>query len=171
MAKIGEPTETFLPTGLMVYYYRVCRRKLWYFTHGINMENNSSLVALGKILDESTYTEKNHQVLIDNRICLDFIDDDTIHETKKSNHIEEASILQLKYYIFYMKRFKDKTFKGILHYPQERRAKTVELTDDDEKTMPQIIDDIKSIIDSDKPAEFSRMKICAKCAYFDLCAL
>ena len=38
-------------TGVMVYYYFVCRRKLWYFCHDINMENENENVMIGRILD------------------------------------------------------------------------------------------------------------------------
>ena len=37
-------------TGVMVYYYFVCRRKLWYFCHDINMENENENVMIGRIL-------------------------------------------------------------------------------------------------------------------------
>ena len=42
-------------TGVMVYYYFVCRRKLWYFCHDINMENENENVMIGRILDETSY--------------------------------------------------------------------------------------------------------------------
>ena len=42
-------------TGVMIYYYFVCRRKLWYFCHEINMESENEDVQIGKLLDESSY--------------------------------------------------------------------------------------------------------------------
>lgn len=42
-------------TGVMIYYYFVCKRKLWYFCHDIRMETENEDVILGKILDESSY--------------------------------------------------------------------------------------------------------------------
>lgn len=41
-------------TGVMIYYYFVCKRKLWYFCHDIRMETENEDVMLGKILDESS---------------------------------------------------------------------------------------------------------------------
>lgn len=38
-------------TGMMIYYHFVCKRKLWYFCHEINMENENEDVMLGKLLD------------------------------------------------------------------------------------------------------------------------
>ena len=49
-------------TGVMVYYYFVCKRKLWYFCHEIRMESNNEDVQLGKILDETS----NGDVTIEN---------------------------------------------------------------------------------------------------------
>lgn len=51
-------------TGIMVYYYFVCKRKLWYFCHGIQMEAENENVQLGKFLDDSSYSrDSKHRVL------------------------------------------------------------------------------------------------------------
>lgn len=71
-------------TGIMIYYYFVCQRRLWYFINQINMEQNSELVQIGKILDETTYTKEKKQILIDNTINIDFIKNKAVlHEVKK----------------------------------------------------------------------------------------
>lgn len=78
-------------TGVMVYYYFVCRRKLWYFCHDINMENENENVMIGRILDETSYKRDDKHVNIDNVINIDFIrEHKEIHEIKKSKAIEEA---------------------------------------------------------------------------------
>ena len=42
-------------TGVMIYYYFVCKLKLLYFCHDLQMENVSQNenVQLGKLLDET----------------------------------------------------------------------------------------------------------------------
>ena len=60
-------------TGVMIYYYFVCKRKLWYFCHEINMEAENENVLLGKLLDENSYREKEKHINIDNVINIDFI--------------------------------------------------------------------------------------------------
>ena len=50
-------------TGIMIYYYFVCQRKLWYFVNHINMEQNSELVSIGKILDENSYKNEKKSIL------------------------------------------------------------------------------------------------------------
>ena len=80
-------------TGLMIYYYFVCQRKLWYFINQINMEQNSELVSIGKILDEESYKNEKKGILIDGTINIDFIKNGAIlHEVKKTKSIEEAGI-------------------------------------------------------------------------------
>ena len=86
-------------TGLMVYYYEVCKRKLWYFINEIQLEENNSNVILGKLLEENTYTRDEKKINIDGVINIDFIRSKKIlHEIKKSNSIEPASLLQVQYY-------------------------------------------------------------------------
>ena len=90
-------------TGMMVYYYVVCKRKLWYFYHEIQMEQGNENVAIGKVIDEETYRRDDKHINIDNVINIDFIRSKGIlHEVKKSDKIEEASILQVKYYLYYL---------------------------------------------------------------------
>ena len=72
-------------TGIMVYYYFVCKRKLWYFCHGIQMEAENENVQLGKLLDDSSYSRDSKHILIDNIINIDFIrEKNEVHEIKKS---------------------------------------------------------------------------------------
>ena len=51
-------------TGMMVYYYFVCERKLWYFCHEITMETENEDVLLGKLLDESSYKRMTNTFLL-----------------------------------------------------------------------------------------------------------
>ena len=82
-------------TGVMIYYYFVCKRKLWYFCHDINMESDNENVLLGKILDEGSYAREDKHINIDNVINIDFIKEQReLHEVKKSRAIEEASVWQ-----------------------------------------------------------------------------
>lgn len=50
-------------TGVMIYYYFVCKRKLWYFCHEINMESENENVQLGKLLDEKSYERDRKSVV------------------------------------------------------------------------------------------------------------
>lgn len=75
-------------SGMMIYYYFVCKRKLWYYINQLNMEQNSELVAIGKILDENSYKREKKGILIDETINVDFIKNGAVlHEVKRQDRL------------------------------------------------------------------------------------
>ncbi|EFE87456.1 CRISPR-associated protein Cas4 [Fusobacterium pseudoperiodonticum] len=157
-------------TGLMVYYYEVCKRKLWYFTNDIQLEENNSNVILGKLLEENSYTRDEKKINIDGVINIDFIRSKKIlHEIKKSNSIEPASILQVQYYLYYLEKKGLVGLKGILDYPLLKQTVEVNLADSDRENLENIIIGIKEILGKESPPILEKKNICKKCAYFDLC--
>ena len=157
-------------TGIMIYYYIICQRKLWYFTNNINMEQNSELVEIGKILDETSYTREDKSILIDNTINIDFIKGECIlHEIKKTKAIEEASIWQVKYYMYYLQKRGVKSITAKMDFPLLKETKEIFLEDSDIKKLDEIVKNIENIVTKDKPPEIINDKICKKCAYYDLC--
>ena len=157
-------------TGLMVYYYEVCKRKLWYFVNEIQLEENNSNVILGKLLEENTYTRDEKKINIDGIINIDFIRSKKIlHEIKKSNSIEPASLLQVQYYLYYLEKKGLIGLKGILDYPLLKQTVEVNLTDKDRENLDNIIIGIKEILRKESPPALEKKGICKKCAYFDLC--
>lgn len=159
-------------TGVQIYYYFVCKRKLWYFTHSLQMESNNENVILGKIIDESSYSREDKHININNVINIDFIRDDILCETKKSSKIEEASIMQLKYYLYYLKKNGADGFTGEINYPVLKKKVSVELEQDDEEKLESICNEIKAIHDLKYPEPLKNAKkICKNCAYYDLCMI
>ena len=157
-------------TGLMVYYYEVCKRKLWYFVNEIQLEENNSNVILGKLLEENTYTRDEKKINIDGIINIDFIRSKKIlHEIKKSNSIEPASLLQVQYYLYYLEKKGLVGLKGILDYSLLKQTVEVNLTDEDRENLDNIIIGIKEILRKGSPPALEKNGICKKCAYFDLC--
>lgn len=157
-------------TGIMVYYYIICKRKLWYFTNNINMEQNSELVEIGKILDETSYTREDKSILIDNTINIDFIKGECIlHEIKKTKAIEEAGIWQVKYYMYYLQKRGVKNITAKIDFPLLKETKEIFLEDSDIKELDKIVKNIENIVTKDKPPEIIEDKICKKCSYYDLC--
>jgi CRISPR-associated exonuclease Cas4 len=83
--------ESLTFTGTQVNYFVICPRKLWLFTKGLTMEHASEAVALGRLLHESAYQREQKEILIDNRIRIDFSSSPAIiHEVKKSKKMEDA---------------------------------------------------------------------------------
>lgn len=90
-------------TGVMVYYYFVCKRKLWYFSNEIHMEEDNENVQLGKLLDEESYKRDEKHINIDNIINIDFIKDhNELHEIKRAGRLRkpEYGRLNITYIIW-----------------------------------------------------------------------
>ena len=157
-------------TGVMIYYYFVCKRKLWYFINEINMESDNENVMLGKLLDENSYRRDDKHINIDNVINIDFIKEhQELHEIKKSKAIEEAGIWQVKYYLYYLKQRGVKGLTAKIDYPLIKKNIVVELSEDDEVQLQKIVADIEKLKMQEQPLAFEKQKICGKCAYHDLC--
>ena len=83
-------------TGVMIYYYFICKRKLWYFCHQITMEEGNENVQLGKLLDENSYARDDKHINIDDVINIDFIrEKKELHEVKKSSWNMAVKVLSL----------------------------------------------------------------------------
>jgi CRISPR-associated exonuclease Cas4 len=159
-------------TGVMVQYYYTCHRELWFYANRINMNYDDQNIKIGRQIQEESYGRDSHHrnVLVDGAISIDIIEDEnTVYEVKKSSSLEEASIMQLKYYLWYLKREKDLEMDGILAYPKERNRRRVELTPDDEQELEEAIADIREIISLDSPPEREEKPFCEACSFYDLC--
>ena len=157
-------------TGVMVYYYEVCKRKLWYFNNEIQMEQGNENVEIGKVLDEETYKRDKKHINIDNIINIDFIRSKGIlHEVKKSNKIEEASILQVKYYLYFLHKKGVTNIKGKIDYPLLKQSVDIELNEEDIVNIEQILNNINEIVYKTIPPKLEKKRICKSCAYYDLC--
>jgi len=155
-------------TGSQVNYYFVCRRKLWLFSHDLEMEMESDLVLLGKLLHETGYARKFKEVSI-GRIKIDFLEHGgEIHEVKRSRRVEKAHLFQLLYYLYYLKRL-GVDVKGVLHYPLLRRTVKVELTEEREKEVEAVLEEMRGIISRSEPPLPERKPYCRKCSYYELC--
>lgn len=157
-------------TGVMVYYYFVCKRKLWYFSKDVNMEHNSELVGMGKLIDENSYNREKKSILIDETINIDFLKDwKVIHEVKKSRKLDEAAKWQLKYYIWVLRSKGVDIEKGILDYPLLRKREEILLTTLEEEELVKVLGQIREILNMSFPPKAINKAFCKKCSYYELC--
>lgn len=160
-------------TGTYFNYYQLCRRKLWLFANGINMEYTSDLVFEGRLIHEDSYpqrSDKYEEIELDG-IKVDFYDpkQKVIHEIKKSNKVEKAHEWQLKYYIYVFGLHGIGGVTGVLEYPALRKTEAVILSETDKKRIEEMESDIKRIISGDICPSLQKKGICRNCSYFDFC--
>lgn len=160
-------------TGTHFAYYQLCRRKLWLFANGINMEQTSDLVYEGKLIHEESYPQRSsryEEVAIDG-IKVDYYDpkNRVIHEIKKSNKVDHAHEWQLKYYMYVFEQHGLNGVRGILEYPALRKTSEVFLSDADRNQIRRMIADIESVIKQEECPPLTRKGICHNCSYFEFC--
>jgi CRISPR-associated exonuclease Cas4 len=151
----------------------VCKRKLWLFSNGINMEHTSDTVAEGKLVHETVYpqrAERYTELEIDGS-KIDFYDakNKIIHEIKKSDKMEAAHEWQVKYYIWLLKNNGIEGVTGILEYPKLRQTTKVELTDEDIAELETMIADTERIVADETCPPKINAKICRSCSYYEFC--
>jgi CRISPR-associated exonuclease Cas4 len=157
-------------TGTEVGYYFICPKKLWWFSHGVQMERESDRVRMGKLVHEESYARRKKELNIDDRIVLDWREDGVIHEVKLTDSMEAAHEMQLLYYLYYLKCVKGvESLRGQIDYPKLRETKQVELTEEREREIEAALAEMRRIVAAGQPPEVEWMKICRSCSYVDLC--
>ncbi len=160
-------------TGTHFNYFFVCKRKLWLFANGITMEHTSDVVYEGKLIHETAYPQRSerYQEIEIGGIKIDFYDpvNRVVHEIKKTDKIEDAHELQLKYYMLVLERFGVENVSGILEYPELRKTSKVFLSEDDRKNLERIEREIQLLIDNEICPNKINSKICKNCSYYDFC--
>lgn len=166
--EIGEDMARV--TGVMIYYYFVCQRKLWYFDKKIMMEHTSELVGIGKLIDETAYSREKHSILIDEIINIDFLRQwKIIHEVKKSKKMDQAGRWQLLYYMSVLKEKGVLIEKGVLDYPKLKQREEVYLTKEAEDELRKAKIHIQQITERPTPPKPLKQTCCKSCAYYVLC--
>lgn len=167
--------------GVYFNYYQVCKRKLWLFANGINMEHTSDTVYDGKLLHETSYpqrAERYEEMLISAEYegitligQIDYFDarNKVIHEIKRSDKVEEAHVRQVKFYLWLLELNGVDGATGILEYPKLRKTDEVLFSDEDRQGLQKSVSKIQSLIESESCPPTINAKICKNCSYFDFC--
>lgn len=163
-----------LPTGTEVNYYFVCKRKLWLFTHQIELEHDSDRVASGRLLHETSYRDRaeKDREFAHGPIKIDYFNRNTktVHEVKLSNSIEKAHYYQLCYYLYYLEKVGYNGLTGILEYPKLKKREEITLTDEERRVIETVIEEVEQIkTTGEVPGLLDNKKICRKCAYYEFC--
>ena len=167
----AQDAATELPpfTGTEVGYYFICHKKLWWFTHGVQMEHGHDRVHLGRLVHEDAYARRKKELDIDGKIVLDWREDGVIHEVKLTDKMEDAHEMQLLYYLYYLKLKGVEGLSGQIDYPKLRQTKTIELTAEKQQRLEQTLKEMQRIVRLKRAPDVAWMKICRSCSYAELC--
>lgn len=165
----------------LINLYNVCPRECWLHANGVRMEHTSDTVASGKLLHETSYTDRNakHAELsiearygnIDLYGKIDFYDArrKKIHETKRGNKVEAAHSWQVKFYLWLLKLNGIGDATGTIEYPLLRQTEQIVLLESDIESLQQMVKAVSNLQHSGACPPLINAKICKSCSYQDLC--
>jgi CRISPR-associated exonuclease Cas4 len=171
--------------GMLVGYYIICPRKAWQSMQGLWMEQESDAVAVGRLIDQTSYARKRKAVDVvatapdgtelAGKIDWADLQDGVLHETKKSRAVEDAHRWQLRFYLWLLKlsgatREDGQPYTGMLNYPVLKRTEPVTLTAADEQRLAGIVADLRKLAaEPNPPPRITRRSFCRACAFEELC--
>ena len=156
-------------TGLMVQYYHVCERELWFMSRGLDINRETTNIQRGTHVDETSYDDRRRSYQINGRIQLDLLDSGDVMEVKVSSTLEKPARLQLLYYLWYLDEVLDIEKDGVLAYPKERKREQVELDDEARAEVEDTVRGIITVVERDAPPELEKKPYCDACLYQDIC--
>lgn len=162
-----EPTVRI--TGLMVQYYHVCRRELWFMSRGIDIDRQTTNIQRGTHVDKTSYSDSRQSFMIGNRIQLDVLDSGDVMEVKVSSTLETPARMQLLFYLWFLQEIYGIEKDGVLAYPTERKRESVELTKETTERVESTVAGILGVVSQDEPPQLEKKPYCESCLYQDLC--
>jgi len=158
-------------SGHLFQSYVICKRQVWLMAHKLVPDQENKYIELGRAIDENSYERDKKKILLDN-IELDLIRSDegdvVIGEIKKSSKALSSARLQLGYYLYRLKQ-KGVKAKGVLLVPKEKKKEEIILTDELEREIVSVLNDIYQIIQNPRPDKAVKSQYCKSCAYLEFC--
>jgi CRISPR-associated exonuclease Cas4 len=168
-ARDEAASEEFRVTGVMMQYYVVCKRELWFHSRHVEIDRGNAAVVRGTHVDETAYADKRRHVSIDGTIAIDVLDDGRVMEVKPSSALVEPARLQLLYYLWYLKNVVGVEKAGVLAHPTERKREDVVLGEEESARVEDAIRGVYDVVTSDSPLPATEKPVCDSCAYHDFC--
>ena len=171
--------------GMLIGYYLICPRKAWLSANGLWMEQESDAVALGRLLDESSYQRSDKHITLHaetadaiplvGKIDRANLREGVLHETKKGRACEEAHVWQVRFYLWLLllngvRRADGGAFTGQIDYPALRRTENVELAAEHAQQLAAWTGELQRVLQRPTPPpRIAQRKFCRKCAFEELC--
>lgn len=171
--------------GMLFSYFLICPRKAWLVRQGIWMEQESEDVALGRLLDEFSYSRSEKHldlsattptgIALVGKIDRAMLKEGILHETKKGRSCQKAHQWQVRFYLWLLRLNGvngpgGKAFRGQIDYPSLRRSEPVELLEEHEARLTIWVEELANLLSTEHPpTRIHQRDFCRKCAFEELC--
>jgi len=158
-------------TGSLINAFCICPRKAWLTAHEFSPEPDNVYIEIGKLLTRETYKRERKEIVFEN-VKIDLVKkenkDIIVGEIKKSSKGQKAAIMQLAYYLYKLRK-RGMDAKGELLIPKEKKKIPVELSPNIENELKKAFQNIREIINQEKPPQPVKIRFCRNCAYREFC--
>lgn len=157
--------------GTLMWYYTICKREVWLMSRNIVPDQRDTNIDIGRFIHETSYDRSKKEIEFGNvkfDVLLKTKDEIVIGETKKTSKFQEASTIQLLYYLRELKNAGINA-KGALLYPEEKKRVEVELTEEKIMLLEKNAKEIEEIMNNLIPPPVIKNKYCKSCGYREYC--
>ncbi len=143
------------------------------------MEQESEVVALGRLLHEQAYERTPKDLMLEavyagislvGKLDGANLKDGVLYEVKKSKAAEESHIWQTKFYLWLLKLVGCPNYTGLIQYPLLKKTQPVVLHPEDEVRLGEMVHAIAALFRSPTPPDRNpNRKLCAKCSFEECC--
>lgn len=157
--------------GTLMWYYKICKREVWLMSRNIVPDQQDTNIDIGRFIHETSYGRNKKEIEFGNvkfDVLLNTKDELIIGETKKTSKFQEASQMQLLYYLRELRKANINAM-GVLLYPEEKKRVEVELTGENILELEKAEDEILLIMNKETPPPIEKNKYCRSCGYREYC--
>jgi CRISPR-associated exonuclease Cas4 len=158
-------------TGTLVWYYYICHREVWLMSRQINAFQDNDFLEIGRLIHDESYRREKKEIQFDNS-KFDMVKSKNgelvVAEIKKSSRFQKAATMQLAFYLWKLEQ-KGIPAKGEIRVPKEKIRKIISLTKELKEELKETLQNIKTIIDMEKPNPPQKIKFCKNCSYNEFC--
>lgn len=161
----------FKITPTLIWYYHICPREVWLMSRNLVPEQHNDNIEIGRFLHEHSYQRNKKEIQIGSAKFDMITKKDgmlVLGEIKKSSKYEEASKMQLAYYLYLLEQ-RGVLAHGELRIPTEKKIVPVALDDALKQKIRDTEAAIQLIIQKEKPPAVVKIGFCKNCAYKEFC--
>lgn len=135
----------------------------------ITPDEDFSALEMGRAIHEIYYERMRREISFEG-IKLDVLErgERIVCEVKTSSRFLKATTFQLLYYLYRLGEMGVK-MRGEIRVPKERRKIYIYLNDNNKKELLEALEEIKRIIELEKPPKPDKTMYCKRCAYKEFC--
>ncbi|ABR30219.1 CRISPR-associated protein Cas4 [Thermosipho melanesiensis] len=154
-------------TGSLIQAYIVCRRQAWLLSRQLVGDQDNDFIVIGRLISKESYKNSKKEIVIDGG-KIDIVKKERgflkLVEVKKSSKMIKSAKFQL---LFYM--WKLNVYYGEIRIPKEKKVIEVEMTDDNEKQLLTIVNELEETINNPKMPKPERKSYCSTCSFEYFC--